>query len=1715
MKEAIELDDICASPHKDPYEAFFQLDGLREGSSFDPSVGLYGLLSSNFPIRVSVSEDMSLPVWIFPVRAWRKKKPSEKEVEEEVRAGLGSDRPLYAFNDIILPGEGALLVKTGEEITRQAIDRISEHNKKSLEEESLKPIKKVTILRTRDDEEAKVVDGLLQRHDFHPGKLRREKVFEIVLEGFEIKLPFPEDVFQDAKARLRALEGWERSSRTKKATLSMNIRFRLRLEERVTIRYEDNSYPLPSKRLSRWATLGDFPLFTERGTFIVNGLERVPVARLRFRPGLYLEREGGLDEMGDGSLSALVRPLDGFFLKIVFAAEGRGEHGASILAGTRQYGLEPFLRDMGVFEEVESMVRKAGAHWPESSDERGVSSAYWRNRLGSHFFKGEGYDLGPEGRRSLNSKLGDIYHRIGAAVPGGRHLHAEDLAAIIVWLQGAMEHGLEADCPMDLSNQRVWLLSEHLHESLKPLMRAIRERIELFLEAGNDISELPLNFSKLIGRETLKLFHGEACEVNDDTNPLAEISLRRKITLLRPGEGRGHHVSMERRGVHHSHYGRMCLTETPESENIGLNLTLALGAKIENGLILAPYVSRDGKSATRWLSVGEEKSEIIMAAGQEHFLEHGGEVLARKEGGVIERVDLPQVSLEDKYRAQFLGLAANLIPFVQHDDNNRVMMGAKNMKQAVPLLHPEIPLIKTGREDLVARLSGRALYARNAGRVQSVSGEEIIVETDEGRQDIYQLRPIQPTFTQTLTWHRVLVKRGDRVEHGQVLADGAGMRNGELALGVNLLVAYMPYHGLNFEDAVVISDRLVKEDVLTSLHVRELAFDVYGHERMSSSETTKNMVPFSVFKGVFCREGGEVRKGDRLFAKYRSSTHGVDVEYFTSPANGTVISIHKEPLNPLSQSPNTIRYRMICHLLEERKVSVGDKIMGRHGNKGVVSRILPQEQMPHLEDGTAVDIILNPHGVISRMNLGQLLETHWGWVLKHGGSGYAPYGTVAPFEKVEEEKLRKALRHLRDTGMDESGKVELIDGMSGERIRNRVVVGWQYFMKLDHMVEDKINVRETAAYTLITRQPVKGRRWTGGQRVGEMEVWALHSHLAGRLLQEFMTLKSDTPILRRKDLTRNYLEQESPLEGEGPFPESFRAAAYHLRGLCLDMSLYDSKGELIPLDSDRLRDLSRVCIRLADPDTIKGWAADKVVSNPQRPHIKRGEMKHPARSVTDPLMFQDKRRDMACIELAEPVIHPLYLKKFKDRLRAHELFKGKAIRPGAIQRVLEFKAALVSGEVVERERFLSIPRFTPLEAGAGVVMDLIGDNLQAPLEQAILTRIPVIPLDYRPEWLLHGGVRIKCGLNDFYRDILEADARLREALECSRKVPGKTLFRLRARLQGAVNRLMVGDEQPQRSKQRSLGDRIKGEEGILRMHLLGKRVDVSARSVIVPRPELELEQVGLPLEMAVGIVLSKLLEVISNKCEGEAERQRLGRARQIVQGLEEPFHREMIRKALFEGRDGMLRDSVVVLTRAPSLHKYNMLSFRPVCVEDRAIGLHPLVCGFFNADFDGDEMGVFLPLSREAMGEARERLSPVRNMLSAANGRLMLHLVQDIVLGIWVLTSTQEGREEFRGWFDNLIAPVKEPVSGKELVNLLHKYFMAVKDASMVSSVAQRLMKEGFRQATLSGVSFSIFDVPYISMEERRKIGSRVSSASECMARLKEILAEQCRVRNQ
>ena len=1753
MKEKIEPSHVVVSPHRGPYEEFFQFDRFRNKQDFDKDSGLYGLLSTIFPIEYqSSSKKPCERKSVFPTKR-KDKALTENEIEEKVLAALPENHNLYAFKEIKLPGEDKPLVAAGKQITPEARVKIVNYNKKALKIEGLKPLKQITLL-TPKPEEQKIVQKWIHQDDFDPEQLRRKINVSIQLKDYKIGLPpsllvndgYPDD----SEHFLKELDALECRCRNRGDTLRMAVKATLAIEVITSLAYKKEEGEITARTNDKTATIGYFPIFTEQHTFIIDGQERVPVVQLLPRPGLHLHRA-----TEDAPFCALIRPKRGLFLEIEIPenAEKGGSGRAQIRVGKYAWDFIMFLKDMGFYGDIRNVLESADKTFPGDKDTmappEGLSSDQ-KKKIRKMFNDDSGYDLGSEARKSLNERLAETYSKIKKVSPLGqtKHLCMEDIAGMFIFLLEASAKGSAVvdllDDPMDLENKQVRLISDHVKELIELQMPSISKQIIDYLEISNDASSIPLNFSNTnkTSKNLGRLFKGELCQINNDINPLSELSLKRKVTLLGPkGIPEPKYAPMKLRGVHFSHYGRICLTETPESDRIGFNLHLALTARIEDGAIKAPYTLENPENGPRWLSIAEENSHDIAPAGCNEYLEQDNKFLARKErGDAVREESSKNITLYDRYRAQFLGIGANLIPFVQHDDNNRVMMGAKNMKQALPLLHPEAPLIKTGREDLVARLSGHVIYAKNRGVVEKVLEREIVVKTgeDNDKMDSYLLNPLRPTSANTIRWHKPLVRKGDKVEKGRVLADGACTSNGQLALGANLLCAYMPYYGLNFEDGIVVSDRLVKENVLTSVHLNVVKFDVYGNERMRSEEKIEEMYPFSRDEGVFCREGGEIKKNDQLFGKYRTEVNEKKTIWLKSPANGTIIDIMRQDVNPATERPSQVRYRVICQILEERKIRVGDKLMGRHGNKGVISRIVPAAKMPHLQDGTPIDIILNPHGVISRMNLGQILETHLGWIVKHGGERYQHFSTVAPFERIGEDRIREAFKDLKNSGIDEFGKAILTDGMTGQAIENPVTVGYQYIIKLNHLAGDKLNVRETEAYTLLTKQPPKGKTRKGGQRIGEMEGWALQAHMAWHILQEFMTVKADAVNMRRGDLAEEYFDKESKISSAVPFQETLRVTAMLLKGLCLNMTFHDSEDNAINMDSEWLSDLDHIQLRLAGPGKIKGWADKKEVDKSERPSVKRGKVQRADKGLFDLSIFEDSRKSMAYINLVEPVIHPLFIRDFERFIKEQKREKNgpeylkklfEKAEATNIRSALRFKTAVVHGpeekkdEAYYRVEFSSVPGkykgrackcgmliqenavsgacsqckkrfrkkdlFTRFKAGALLVKYLLGDELQDPLKNALLTAVPVLPSDYRPLWATHGEIRVKSELNDFYRDVITANEKLKNALESNEDFSEEKFFEMRARLQQAVNRLMVGDKKTAKEDQKSIGDRIKGKEGILRMCHLGKRVDVSARGVIVPQPELALDQAGIPLEMAAGLVGSKLIAVLADKCRGTTQKEKRASALEIFENMAEPLYRDMIQKALFDPQEGLFKDAMVVLTRAPSLHKYNILAFHPVCVDHQAIGLHPLACKFFNADFDGDQMGVFVPLSTEALDEAKTRLSPSKNLLSAANGKPMLSLSQDVVLGIYLLTSDEEGRKTFNGWFgESDIPPVTVPVTGKDLSDLVHKYHVAMDNPAKTVEIAQRIMEEGFKRATLSGMTFSIFDVPFLDKEKRDSI---------------------------
>jgi DNA-directed RNA polymerase beta subunit/DNA-directed RNA polymerase beta' subunit len=1262
----------------------------------------------------------------------------------------------------------------------------------------------------------------------------------------------------------------------------------------------------------------------------------------------------------------------------------------------------------------------------------------------------------------------------------------------------------------DLKMLDAWVFSDQLTNIICKNALKYKELLIRLLDKTDSAERISLNpLTHWIQKSCIiPLFTGELCPILDDTNPLSEISLKRKLTTKR-GTGKTRSLMPERRGVHASHYGRICLVETPESESIGLDLHLALAARIENKKILSP-LQKDGN--TIWLSPEEEaRAWVVPKADSIYDRDISDQFLIRQAGEVCAVPELPADVYRDKYSAQFLGLAANLIPFVQHNDNNRVMMGAKNMKQALPLLFPEAPLIKTGREQLLGRLCGHAVFTRNNGYVKEVMEDKIVVLKKDGQQDFYGIQPIRPTGHRTITSHRPLVKKGDRVEEGQALADGACTVNGELALGVNLLVAYMPYYGLNFEDGIVISDRLVNEDVLTSLHLMDIPFDVYTGQHMESTDTRSEMNEFTLKKGVLCQVDQTVQKGDRLFVKYQKNESDIrspERTYCHSPINGTIINILHETgcVNATGSQP--VQYRKRCWILEKRKIEVGDKLMGRHGNKGVVARIIKSEKMPHLQDGTPVDVILNPHGVVSRMNLGQILETHMGWILHHGGEDFQHLATVLPFQSISEDTLQDAFRRLSHTGISETGKAFLIDGQSAEPIERPVVVGYQYIMKLNHMVSDKIHVRGTGPYTRITQQPVKGQRHGGGQRVGEMEVWALEAHLAWSVLAEMLTVKSDAPDSKRAAI--DTLNPKSIITDETIVPETLTAAIILLRGMGIDLIIRDQQHQEIPIKSDKpdiaIHDAQ---IFFASEARILKWANHHCILQSDSPHIKRGKMITKPDGLYDPNIFSDSRYDMGYIRLSEPVIHPLLTKKVQESAnKVFQTYYRDILGDVAISNdkndfdisktKKEISDVIVSKKVMVHNRSQKVVEFLTLEQLQGIspdseiwncftLLEKLGSyddsNFSELLKTALIRFIPVLPMDFRPLSLRQGNQIVSSDINRFYHQVLIASHALEKAV--NQNAPFDHFFLLRLNMQNAVNRLMIGDKISLKENRKPISDMIQGKEGIFRKFLLGKRVDFSARSVIVPMPELEFGKTGIPLEIAVGVTREILLKQLIQHCDGEDYNEKKRNAQHIVKYPHIPTHRYLIEKIL-TGYQGILNKRLMIMTRAPSLHKYNLLSFAPVLTDHQAIGLHPLLCKMFNADFDGDQMAVHMPISGESMDEARQTMAPHANILSVANGKPILNFTQDIVLGLYHLSLSDAGRLQIATWFDNLFV-LDEPVTASKLDKMLFTYLINNPEPEKRTSLLQKLMHDGFTEATRSGLTFSIFDTPHIPYEERRR----------------------------
>ena len=869
-----------------------------------------------------------------------------------------------------------------------------------------------------------------------------------------------------------------------------------------------------------------------------------------------------------------------------------------------------------------------------------------RQLVESLFFNFRRYDLGRVGRYKFNKKLDSVAGRLGVELPrDGRTITREDIAAIVGHLIEC-NRGLHPKDDIDhLGNRRIRANGELIQNAFRigllRMERVVRERMTI-QELEKATPNALINIRPVVA--AMKEFFGgsQLSQFMDQTNPLAELTSKRRLSALGPGGLSRERAGFDVRDVHHSHYGRICPIETPEGPNIGLIGSLATYGRINSyGFIETPYrkvkrtVAHDEADLGRFLAGADlvtKGGEIVLKAGEPFTAAAAAELKKQKanafpirpvvtdeihympadeeEEHVVAQANAPldaeghftadripsryrdtfpearasQIEYMDVSPKQVVSVATALIPFLEHDDANRALMGSNMQRQAVPLLEPESPIVGTGMEDRAARDSGQVLVARCGGLVTSVTAERIHIETDAGELDEYKLLKFVRSNQGTCINQRPIVDVGVRVGDGQPIADSSSTQQGELALGRNVLVAFMSWEGGNYEDAIVISDRLVRDDLFTSIHIEKHEMESRD-TKLGPEEITRDIpnVGEESLKDLdeegIVYIGAEVRPGDILVGKitpkgeteltaeerllraiFGEKAREVKDSSLRLPhgERGKVVEVRefRRELNDDLQ-PGVNRLVRVS-VAQKRKISVGDKMAGRHGNKGVIAKILPAEDMPFLPDGTPVDILLNPLGVPSRMNIGQILETHLGWALHAKGLKAA----TAVFDGATEHDIRQ---ELAEAGLPENGKTELRDGRTGETFDRPITVGYIYMLKLHHLVEDKIHARSTGPYSLITQQPLGGKAQFGGQRFGEMEVWALEAYGAANILQELLTVKSD-------DVLGRVQTYEAIVKGEEiqppRVPESFKVLIKELRSLGLNAEILDPNDEEIPLAED-------------------------------------------------------------------------------------------------------------------------------------------------------------------------------------------------------------------------------------------------------------------------------------------------------------------------------------------------------------------------------------------------------------------------------------------------------------------------------------------------------------------------------------------------------------------
>ena len=1525
--------------------------------------------------------------------------------------------------------------------------------------------------------------------------------------------------------------------------------------------------------------LGELPLMTEGGSFIINGAERVVVSQLHRSPGVSFDEK--THPSGKRLYSARIIPYRGAWLELEFDAydvlSAVIDRRRRILATTLLmalgystseeiiklfYETEIIRLDSGLPQEkflgrfLAKEVRKGDKVIGESGEEisghlymefkeAGIEKLHLvitpkdelsiintlrkdylrseeeaqleifrrlrpgdpptsenaRRLLHRLFFDPRRYDLARVGRYKLNRKLGLNVSLEETA------LRREDIVEVIRYLLKLKNRKGTVDDIDHLGNRRVRtvgeLVANQFRIGLERMERSIQERM-----SSQDLEDLtPQNLvnPRLISSVLKDFFsRSQLSQFMDQVNPLAELTHKRRLSALGPGGLSRERAGFEVRDVHFSHYGRICPIETPEGANIGLIVSMSTYARINDlGFLESPYREVKNGRATRkieYLSAHVEDECVIAQANAKLDAEgrfKDDRIFARFRDD-FPNVSPNQVQYMDVSPEQLVSVATALIPFLEHDDANRALMGSNMQRQAVPLLRAEPPLVGTGLEGPAAKDSGVVVLSVQDGKVEKVSADTISIRSGREVRD-YRLKKFLRSNQDTCLNQRPVVQPGERVFKGQVIADGPGTYSGELALGCNVLVAFMPWRGYNFEDAILVSEKVVKEDVYTSIHIEEFELEARD-TKLGPEEITRDIpnVGEEALKDLdengIIRIGAEVRPGDILAGKitpkgetelspeekllraiFGEKAGDVrDASLRVPPGvEGIVIDVRvfsrregkgKRKSGEIAELPSGVNKLVKVYIASKRKLSVGDKMAGRHGNKGVIAKILPEEDMPFLPDGTAVEIVINPLGVPSRMNLGQILETHLGWAARALGL----YVASPVFNGANEEEIKEM---LRKSGLPESGTTVLYDGRSGEPFQEEITVGYIYMMKLVHLVDDKIHARSIGPYSLVTQQPLGGRAQFGGQRFGEMEVWALEAYGAAYTLQELLTVKSDDVAGR----TKIY---EAIVKGENTFepgtPESFNVLIKELQSLGLDVKVEKKKGK--ELAANGMHPFDTVSIGIASPEVIKSWSRGEVKKaetinyrtlKPEKDGLfcekifgptkdwecncgKYKRIKYKGvvcdRCGVEVTQSRVRRERMGHIKLACPVSHIWFFKVPPSRMGT---LLGMNLR--SLEKVLYYeeyvvidpagtglrKMDLLKEEEYKKYRAESAGAFTA-KMGAEAIRDLLKEldlerlaeelrkELKETSSQQVRLRItkrlkmvesfrrsgnkpewmvtdviPVIPPDLRPLVPLDGGRFATSDLNDLYRRVLNRNNRLKKLLQ-DPVTPAIIIRNEKRMLQEAVDAVFDNGRHGRpvigagNRPLRSLSDTLRGKQGRFRQNLLGKRVDYSGRSVIVIDPELKLHQCGLPKKMAL-----ELFEpFIIRKLKERGYVHTIKSAKRMV---------EKIKPEVWDILEEVIKDHPVLLNRAPTLHRLGIQAFQPVLVEGKAIHINPLICTAFNADFDGDQMAVHVPLSIEAQMESRLLIFSPHNILSPAHGGPIAVPTQDIVLGCHYLTKEKPG----------------------------------------------------------------------------------------------------------